>query len=234
VSAPAPPDPPFAFVGTVPWGRNRAEYAAFLDLGGVDPATRILDVGGGPSSFAAEMGALGRFVVAADPIYADGPLAIAARIAETRGQIMAGLASAADRFHWDVYRDPAHLEEVRMSAMGLFLEDLARDRAGRYVAAALPRLPFAPGAFDLVLISHLLFLYSTQLDQAFHQAAVTEALRIAPEVRIFPLIDLSGVPSAHLQPVRAAAARAGASVEIRPVPYAFQKGADRMLVLRRT
>lgn len=229
----AAPPATFGFVGTVPWGRNRAEYAAFFDLHGVPEGASVLDVGAGPSSFAVEMATLGRDVVAVDPLYRDSPLAIAERIAETRGQIMDGLARHVDRFLWDVYRDPAHLEEVRLSAMSLFLEDLAGARQGRYVAAALPMLPFADDSFDLVLISHLLFLYSDGLDQAFHQAAVTEALRLSREVRIFPLIDINGLPSTHLQPVRAAANRMGASAETRLVPYHFQRGADRMLVLRR-
>jgi len=229
----ASPPATFSFVGTVPWGRNRAEYAAFFDLHSVPERARVLDVGAGPSSFAAEMALLGREVVAVDPLYRDSVLAIAERIAETRGRIMEGLTRHADRFLWDVYRDPAHLEEVRLSAMSLFLEDMAGARQGRYVAAALPRLPFADDSFDLVLISHLLFLYSDGLDQAFHQAAVMEALRLSREVRIFPLIDINGLPSPHLQPVRAAANRMGASAETRAVPYHFQRGADRMLVLRR-
>lgn len=227
------PPATFAFVGSVPWGRNRAEYSAFFDLAGVAEDARILDIGAGPSSFTAEMAMLGRDVVAVDPLYRETPVAIAERIAETRGQVMEGLARHADRFLWDVYRDPAHLEEVRLSAMSLFLEDLVGPRRGRYVAGALPCLPFADDRFDLVLISHLLFLYSDALGPSFHQAAVTEALRLAPEVRIFPLIDLNGLPSPHLQPVRAAAHRLGATAETRAVPYHFQRGADRMLVLHR-
>ena len=47
----------------VPWGRNRAEYLAFFDLLDLKPGARILDCGAGPSSFNAEMTALGFQVV---------------------------------------------------------------------------------------------------------------------------------------------------------------------------
>jgi len=46
-----------------------------------------------------------------------------------------------------------------MAAMQEFLADYrAGGREGRYMAATLPHLPFADGAFDLALCSHLLFL----------------------------------------------------------------------------
>lgn len=225
--------PGFPAVGTVPWGRNRAEYTSFFALGAPDSGLRILDIGAGPSSFTAETNESGGRAVAVDPLYADPPAAIAGRIEETRETIMAGLRANAARFVWDVYGDPDGLLEVRRTAMALFLEDFRRDRRGRYVAGALPRLPFADDSFDLVLVSHLLFLYSTGLDAAFHQAAVAETLRLAPEVRIFPLLDMDGMPSSHIQPVRAAARRAGAGAQTRPVPYEFQRGGNRMLVLKR-
>jgi hypothetical protein len=53
----------------LPWGRNRPEYLAFFDLLDLAPDTRILDCGAGPSSFTAEMAALGFGTVAAKPLY---------------------------------------------------------------------------------------------------------------------------------------------------------------------
>ena len=51
----------------------------------------------------------------------------------------------------------------------------------------MPDLPFDDGAFDLALSSHLLFLYSEQFDLGFHVRALEEMLRVAAEVRVFPL-----------------------------------------------
>ncbi len=156
----------FRLKDAVPWGRNRAEYAAFFDLDfGAVPA-RILDCAAGPASFTAEMIAQGHDVMAADPLYAFPEEAIAARMVEVRSLIMAGLREAAGRFRWDDYGSPEGLEATRLAAMKHFLKDYEAGRAaGRYVAATLPHLPFAEGAFDLVLCSHFLFLYSAQLYQ---------------------------------------------------------------------
>jgi hypothetical protein len=44
---------------------------------------------------------------------------------------------------------------------------------------------------------------------------------------------LGNTPSPHVEPVRHELARRGCESEIRKVPYEFQKGGDRMLVVRR-
>ena len=214
----------------VPWGRNRAEYLAFFDLLELAPGARVLDCGGGPSSFNGEMTALGFRVVSADPLYAHSKKAIKDRIAEARWAIMAGLRAASDRYVWRIYGSPEGLERTRLSAMNFFLNDYEAGRAeGRYLAAALPRLPFRDGAFELALSSHTLSTYSPQLDFRVHPAACLEMPRVAGEARIFPLLDLEGRTSRHLEPLRAALDEAGFASEIRAVGYEFQKGGDRML-----
>ncbi|WP_327591651.1 hypothetical protein [Streptomyces chartreusis] len=60
-------------------------------------------------------------------------------------------------------------------------------RRGCYVAASLPRLPFRDGAFALALSGHFLFTYADRLSSAFHRAALRELLRVAEEVRVYPL-----------------------------------------------
>ncbi len=225
----------FQLSGVVPWGRNRAEYIAFFDLAAVDPAARILDCGAGPSSFTAEMTRLGRPVVAADPLYRASQSDIAQRIVETHQSMLEGLRVARERFVWTHYGTPERVEEVRLSAMRDFLEDYGAGRAaGRYIPAALPALPFAGGSFDLALCSHFLFLYSADLDEEFHLAAIEEMLRLAAEARIFPLLDLDGQPSRHLEPARARLRRLGLRAERVPVAYEFQKGGNEMLRVRRS
>ncbi len=54
---------PFDLDQVLPWGREAAEYRDFFDLGVLDPKARILDCGGGPSSFNAEMTEAGHAVV---------------------------------------------------------------------------------------------------------------------------------------------------------------------------
>ena len=122
--------------------------------------------------------------------------------------------------------------ERRRRALDLFLADRrSRAGSGRYVAAALPELPFGDRSFDVVLCSHLLFLYSANLTLKMHVASIREMLRVGGEVRLFPLLDLDGRESPHLRPALEAL-RDEADAELVEVAFEFQRGATRMLRAR--
>lgn len=147
---------------------------------------------------------------------------------------MAKARQQAHRFVWDRFADPDALGRARLAAMRRFLADCEVGRqAGRYVVGSLPALPFADAEFNLALCSHLLFLYSDHLSLDAHVAGFRELLRVAGEVRVFPLLTLAGEPSPHLAPVCEALRRDGHAVEERKLPYEFQRGGDAMLRLRR-
>ena len=117
-----------------------------------------------------------------------------------------------------------------MTAMREFLADYeAGKREGRYLCESLPALPFADGSFDLSLCSHFLFTYSHVLTLDFHVAAIREMCRIAPEARIFPLMDFHHRESEYIQPVILTLERAGHAVETRQVSYEFQRGGNKMM-----
>ena len=97
----------------------------------------------------------------------------------------------------------------------------------------MPRLPFADDSFDLALCSHFLFLYGEQHDFDFHMESIRELSRVAEEVRIFPLVELGSSPSRHLQSVLDNLDSLDLRLEVVPVSYEFQKGGNRMLVLKR-
>lgn len=59
-------------------------------------------------------------------------------------------------------------------------------------------------------------------------------LRIAHEVRVFPLLMLGGVPSPHLAFVTEQLTNEGLYFETKQVPYEFQKGGNEMLVIKST
>ena len=135
---------------------------------------------------------------------------------------------------WDTFADPDELGRARLRSMKLFLGDFERGkREQRYVTAALPSLPFADGQFGLCLSSHLLFLYSAQLDLQFHAAAFQEMLRVASEVRVFPLLALGGNRSPHVEPITAMLRADGFMVIERTVGYEVQRGANQVLIVRR-
>jgi SAM-dependent methyltransferase len=224
----------FELVGIVPWGRAFAEYRAFFSLGDVPPAARVLDCGGGPASFAAEWAALGGVAVAADPLYLRSPGWIEAEFEAVVPRMIEGMVRARDRFNWDVHRDPEHVVRRRRAALHAFLEDYgSSSRRASYVAARLPRLPFPEDSFDLVLCSHLLFLYSEELDLDAHVDALREMLRVGREVRVFPLLDMDGGRSRHVERALKAL-QAIAEPEVVPVAFEFQRGGTEMLRVRRT
>jgi hypothetical protein len=214
----------------IPWGRSFEEYRRLFALSDADLGGRILGCGDGPASFNAEATGLGHAVVSCDPIYAFPPEEIERRVEDCYSDLIAQVRSDPDEFVWDYFHDPDHLGQCRLAALRRFLADFESGKAkGRYVPAALPRLPFGDGQFDLALVSHLLFLYSERLDFEFHRAAVGELLRVAREVRIFPLLTLGRRPSPHVGPIRTHVAGRGWRAEVCGVPYEFQRGSNEML-----
>ena len=209
--------------------RSFDEYRAMFALTDADLSGSVLDCPGGGSGFTAGAAARGCAVVAVDPVYAHPHELLTARLRDEldRGRIWA--STHADRYVWDFYGGVDGHTRTRAVAAREFLADRAA-HPERYRAAALPDLPFSDASFDLVLSSHLLFTYADRLDVAFHRAALRELVRVCRrEVRVFPLLDQNGRATPELIDDIAAQ---GISHEIRPVPYEFQRGGDRMLVLR--
>ena len=219
----------FTLDEVVPWGRNFDEYAAMFALDRHDLTRRILGCADGPASFNAEAAARGAHVVSCDPLYAFTPAQIATRIEEVSPHILEQTRANADGFVWDRFASVEALGEARHAAMSSFLDHYGRERDERYLAAALPALPFADGAFDLALVSHFLFLYSEHLSFDFHLAAVRELCRVANEVRIFPILTLAREPSRYLNPLIDRLARDGWSARLERVGYEFQRGGNTML-----
>jgi ubiquinone/menaquinone biosynthesis C-methylase UbiE len=117
----------------------------------------------------------------------------------------------------------------------MFTNDFELNRGSpRYVKGQLPALDFRDSTFDLALCSHFLFLYSEHFDAMFHLAAIIELLRVANEVRIFPILTLTLEPSPHLPFVTSELQATGFRVDIRRVEYELQKGGNEMLVIKRT
>ena len=85
----------------------------------------------------------------------------------------------------------------------------------------------------MALSSHFLFLYSTHLSAEFHLQALKEMLRVAHEVRVFPLLMLGGAPSSHLAFATEQLKSDRFYVEAKQVPYEFQKGGNEMLVIKK-
>ena len=214
----------------VPWGRSFDEYRRMFDFSAHDLELRILGCGDGPASFNAAMRARGGQVVSCDPLYQFSARQIRERIEASYQTVMEQTRRGRDKFVWDAIKSVDELGQIRMDAMRAFLADYEQGKSqGRYVCGAAPALPFASGAFDLALSSHFLFLYSDNLSLEFHRQAIADLLRVAKEVRIFPVLTYNADVSPHLAPVCAGLKDAGYRVSIEAVPYEFQRGGDKMM-----
>lgn len=211
----------------IPWGRSFEEYRRMFALTGDDLAGTVLGCGDGPASFNAEATACGHRIVSCDPIYAFSGAEIERRVAECYDTVISQVRQKPDGFVWTHFRDPDYLGECRLAAMRRFLADFEKGKQkSRYVVASLPKLPFADGRFTLAVVSHFLFLYSERLGFDFHIAAFEELLRVAGEVRVFPLLGLDRKWSPHVEPVSDHLRRIGVEVEVVAVDYEFQKADD--------
>lgn len=216
----------------VPWGRDLDEYIHMFGLSEADLSKRILGCSDGPASFQAELRERGGDVVSVDPLYALENHRIKERVHAVCEMIMEDTIARRAEYCWDTIHSPDELRARRLGAMRRFLEDFPSGAGARYVCGMLPALSFGDNRFDIALCSHFLFLYSEQFDSDFHVAAIRELKRVATEVRIFPLLDLHGQPSEHLDPVLRSVDEFGLTTSILRVDYEFQAGGNEMLLVR--
>lgn len=218
----------------VPFGRSLDEYRAMFLLSHDDLDKNIIGVADGPASFNTEMQAQGKRVISVDPLYSFSTGEIEQRFYAVADGIIQQVKNTPDDWVWTFHRSPEQLRERRVQALTRFLADYERGKAdGRYVIDELPLLTFQDAQFDLALCSHFLFLYSDHVSYEFHRAALYEMLRIAEEVRVFPLLTLALKPSPYLAPLLEDLASAGYHHEICTVPYELQRGGNQMLRIKR-
>lgn len=228
---PDSPQPRFYLRSVAFFGRTLAEYLQMLalDLDGLR-GKRILDVASGPGSFVAEALALGLDATGCDPMYAQDAATIAvqgkADIDACRDQIRQNPGVLA-------YRDIDAFYAEKYAALEKFAADFRhRSGAGRYVAGALPGLPFESQSFDLVLSANFLMVYAPLADGGmhdgddfgleFHLRAFKELARVTRgELRVPGMHTWTQPPKRHpyCQPVTEALQALGFAVELVPSEY---------------
>lgn len=220
----------FQLEEVVPWGRSFDEYLRMFGLSAQGLPKSILSCADGPASFNAEATARGHSVVSCDPLYQFSPAEIRTRIADTYNTVLAQTRLNRTAFVWQEFANEAELGTARLDAMERFLRDFEIGRhTSRYVVASLPELPWPDHTFDLAICSHFLFLYSQHLSQQFHLLSILEMLRVAREVRIFPIFALDGTQSPYIDPIRTVLTERGWDHSLEQVPYEFVRGANQML-----
>ncbi len=213
-------------------GRTFEEYMAFFDLNAETMKNMsVLDCPSGASSFIAEAKSRGIAASGCDILYCYDRDALRAQGEKSIEKIYADTSWMADN-NFDFYHSIERHKEHRVGALEVFC---CNYNTKDYWFAKLPKLPYADNSFDLVLSSHLLFVYDDRLDLAFHEASITEMLRIGKEVRIFPLVDYKNSranESDNLSPFAYKIAEKFGG-EICKVGFEFQKRAEYMLKIKR-
>ncbi len=223
----------FELKNTVPWGRNLDEYRAMFNLTNYDLDKRIISFGDGPASFNFEMTSLNKNVVSIDPIYRFSKDELKQRIIETKDIVIEQTKNNLENFVWTKIKNVNELEKIRLSAMDNFLQDFeAGKKENRYLNHEMPnKTKFDDLPFDLGLSSHFLILYS-QLGLDFHILSINEMLRVAKEIRIFPILNLNAERSELLNDIMECFQK-NYIVKIEKVDYEFQKNGNEMLLLKR-
>lgn len=223
----------FKLDSVVPWGRNLNEYTMMFKLGEEDLSKKIAGFGDGPASFNYEAKQKGYFVTSFDPIYQFSKSELQQRIEEVRVTVMQQMKENMDNYNWTSIRSLDELENVRMSAMQLFLSDYESGKLeGRYIRQTLPeKLPYADNTFDIGLSSHFLLMY-TALGYDFHIQAMIEMLRVCKEIRIFPIVDLDANKTELITNVISYFQK-NYDTEICETHYEFQKGDNKLLIIRK-
>ena len=128
------------------------------------------------------------------------------------------------------FRRPAYVENIHPGAKAAahFLQDYQQgQKAGRYLAMSLPKLPFTDYQFDLALCSH--WLFSESPDSFYQVQMIKELIRVAGELRIYPLLNRDSEPSASLAPVMMALQQDNLGVELREVDFELKKEGNALL-----
>lgn len=225
---------PMRTLEVVPWGRSFDEYVRMFGLARRDLQKSILGCADGPAAFNADLTARGGKVISCDPLYALSAGEIEARIHSCFETVLDQARLHADRYVWsEAIPDVTSLGRVRMQSMQRFLDDFpAGASQGRYVDAQLPTLPCGDGQFDIALCSHFLFLYES-LGLEFHVRSIREMMRVAEDVRVFPLMQLDGTRSLLVPRVIELLGSSRLAARVVTVDYEFQEGANKMLQVSR-
>ncbi|MCR8644441.1 class I SAM-dependent methyltransferase [Paenibacillus sp. N1-5-1-14] len=211
-------------------GRTFEEYKVMFGLTEEEiRAYEILDCPSGACSFTAIANGLGGRVTAADIAYYHAVEELNDKGLQDIEHAIESIAKVKNKYVWDYFSNVNELKDARISALMNSVQDM-KNSPQSYNAVTLPLLPFANNQFDLTLSAHFLFTYADRLDFEFHKQTIQELLRVTrKEIRIFPLVDLTGNRYEHLDTIIHYLQEEGCTVTEVKVDYEFQRYANRML-----
>lgn len=215
------------------WGHSLADYQKMFALEDGDLAKKIIEVASGPSSFNMEMTQHGQKVVSIDEMFGL-PMDELKEHAEAEfAKHVTAIKAHASKFNWGDYGQLEELVKSRRAGMQKFFSDfVAGSTERRYRPGTAIQLPEADFKYDIALISHHLLSKFDEESINYDINVIKELVRVADEVRIFPLLDNNADISEAVGPVMLALQQDDIAVEIKEVPYNLQDKANAMMRVR--
>jgi hypothetical protein len=212
------------------WGHNLADFKEMFSLTADELNQPILDCYSGPASFNAQMHQQGKKVISVDKLYGLEHDPLIKEIDQYFQSMLQQVHTNQEHFVWEKIATVDALAQERQHGIETFLQDFPHGKLERrYRGEDLSKLPFTDFQFKLALSSHYLFNYRGKQTVEENVAGILEMCRVAEEVRIFPLLDYNGETSILLGPVMLALQEHGIGMEVKEVPYQFQKNSCAML-----
>ncbi len=213
------------------WGHHLKDYSEMFDLSRDDLSLKIIEYGAGATSFNAEMNQKGVTVKSCDPIFHLKQDDLINYSRKTFEQTVKKMKGNPQKHCWKTIGEFEEMIESRRKGIELFLDDYPQGKLdGRYQQVQPnSSLPFEDYQFELALITHHLFVNYGEKGVEEHLTLILELLRVAGEVRIFPLLDKNGGVSKLLGPVMLKLQQENLSVEVRQVASQIQKSGNAMM-----
>jgi Methyltransferase domain len=215
-------------------GRSYAEYLKMFGLKEKQLRNiNILDCAAGASSFTAYMTRKGNDVTAVDILYDQRADFLERRCKKHLKILLEALREMDGHFIWSFFQDLDDLEKERIEACLEFGQDYRKYKGKKYIKANLTELPFEDNTFQLVLCSHLLFIYDHRLSYTFHQNSIQEMLRVSSdELRIYPLVKHKGKKSPFMERILEELGEK-VDVDIIKVDYEFRRGGNEVMKINK-
>lgn len=215
--------------GVTALGFGLNEYKQMFGLTEDELAMNILDCRAGASCFAADMTRQNKRVHACDPLYQLPITDIQNIVLEAGSTIKNALNHDSNQFCVLPEKAKDFIKVIDQGTQRFFDDLTPGLQEKRYTTDSLPTLSFKNEQFELALVCHYLFTFSDQLSVDYHVKAIEELVRVANEVRIFPLVTTAGQLSPFVGEVVARLQLDSFGVEIRGVDYMLQNQGNAML-----
>ncbi|MDP3704375.1 MAG: hypothetical protein Q8R24_00515 [Legionellaceae bacterium] len=212
------------------WGHHIDEYREMFQLSESDLTKHFLEYSSGASAVNFELQHVASECISCDPWFYLDSNTLKTEINTNFEARLHQFKAENQVFDVSRYGSLEKLIAYRREGIATFLADYDQGRIDkRYLPVTDTVLPFSDFAFDFALSTHYLFADLDHQTVDYHIEVIQELARVAKDVRIFPLVDVNGVPSPILGPVLLKLHQANYGVEVRDVAYHLQPKGNAML-----